>query len=223
MGQFPLRCSVCSWRSQEAPTGIFLMQPLKPAGYVYCAAFVVYILFVTVGVMNVLTGVFLASADDFADRDLIVQNEQVKVEAFVRQMLDVFAELDVFKVGHIDWETFRTAMSDPSVQAYLAAYQLEPTHTRLLFDLLDEKGSGTINVHDFVMGMVRLKGEAKAIDARIIQRELTMLPSLLRKQVQLGPAALGRYTPLDAGGGGAHTSSTFQGVVQPADGAHTHV
>lgn len=158
---------------------LVLREPLKPAGVLYTSCFVLYILFVTVGVMNVLTGVFLASADEFQDRSLIVQNEQIKVEGFVQQMLEVFADLNLSGGKAIDWPTFQEAMRNEGMQAYLAAHQLEPTHARLIFDLLDEKNLGQIGVLDFVMGMLRLKGEAKAIDARIIQREVGMLPKLI--------------------------------------------
>jgi len=163
---------------------VAVKEPLDFAGPLYTAAFVLYVLFVTVGVMNVLTGVFLASSDEYVDRNTIVQNEQVRVDNFVAQMLELFGEVDKQHTGEIDWPRFRQAMKDPLVQSYLSAHDLEPTHGRMIFDLLDEKGIGKVNIFDWVMGMVRLKGEAKAVDVRIIQRQISMIPKMIKYQFQ---------------------------------------
>jgi len=45
------------------------------------------------------------------------------------------------------------------------------------------------------MGMVRLKGEAKAIDARIIQRELSMFPLFFQNFTEYLTSKL--FTPGD--------------------------
>merc|ERR1712023_154181 len=111
---------------------------------------------------------------------LIIQNEMVRVDQFCDQMLGLFHELDIDHTGELDRPTFNKALQNDMVRAYLSSLQLEPTHIRLVFDLLDESGGGKISVTDFVQGMVRLKGEAKAVDARIIQREIRMLPQVMR-------------------------------------------
>lgn len=164
-----------------------IKKPLDEVGVMYGAAFIVYLLFITVGVMNVLTGVFLSNSDDFFDLDLIGQRESVRVEGFIGQMLEFFGHLDLKHLGEIDWQTFRQQLQKhPNLRAYLASMKLEPTHLRLIFDLLDEKRTGKIDMVDFVMQMVKLKGEAKAIDARIIQREIGMIPMLLHHIVANG-------------------------------------
>mmetsp|Transcript_111151 Transcript_111151/g.196835 ORF Transcript_111151/g.196835 Transcript_111151/m.196835 type:complete len:150 (-) Transcript_111151:44-493(-) len=134
--------------------------------------------------MNVLTGVFLSSADEFIDLDLIIQNEKVRIENFCEQMLNIFKELDPNGTGLVDWQTFNRALGREDVRAYLASMDMEPTHIHLIFDLLDEDRSGEIKLDEFVMGMVRLKGGAKSIDARIIQREIGMLPQMFKDQTK---------------------------------------
>lgn len=161
-----------------------IRDPLVTAGPLYSGAFVLYILFVTVGVMNVLTGVFLSSADEFVDHNLVVQNEQLRIDAFVKQMLEIFAEFDIGHTGEFDWPAFEKAMKEPRVQTYFSAHHLEPTHAHLLFSLLDDNESGKVNVVEFVMGMLRLKGEAKAIDARIMQREMKSIKKDYKQPVK---------------------------------------
>lgn len=165
-----------------------LREPLLPAGPLYTAAFIIYILFVTVGVINVLVGVFVASAGDNFDQSLIVVNEQIKADKYVKHTMDMFNELDLSHSGRIDWPTFQKSLKNESMQAYLSSLDLEPTHARLVFDLLDVRKDGTITMEELLMGFMRLKGEAKAIDARTIQRQVTMLPKLLAKDFEIGMA-----------------------------------
>merc|ERR1719440_311146 len=53
-----------------------IVRPLAQASEIYRLAFAFYIVFVVVGVLNILTGIFLDSAKDFKDRDLIVAQEE---------------------------------------------------------------------------------------------------------------------------------------------------
>merc|ERR1711988_321314 len=52
---------------------ITIMEPLGEIHWGYRVVFTFYVFFVVVGVLNVLTGVFLESAQDVHDRDLTVQ------------------------------------------------------------------------------------------------------------------------------------------------------
>lgn len=154
--------------------------PIKKAGIMFNVAFVAYVLFVTIGVMNILTGVFLNSASEMVDYDLVVQNEQLRIESFVQQMIQIFEGICHDPRGRIDWPTFNKALLRDDMQAWLASMGLEPTHIHLVFELLDVDDSGSVNIDEFVMGLVKLKGEAKAIDARIIQREIFTIPKMLK-------------------------------------------
>lgn len=160
-------------------------KPIHHAGFLYSAAFLVYIIFVLVGVMNVLTGIFLTSADEMLDHAQIVQTETIKLEKFVRDMLVIFNEMDVQQTGEVDWHAFKSCMRDSSLQAYFAAHDIDPTHSRVLFDLL-AGSSGRMNVTQLVMGALRLKGEAKAIDARIIRQQIEEL-AIDFKKVKFNP------------------------------------
>ena len=44
----------------------------------------------------------------------------------------------------------------------------------MLFRLLDT-GHGDIDVHDFILGLLRLKGFAKEVDARVLLHEVKVL------------------------------------------------
>lgn len=161
---------------------IAVREPLNHVGQAYLFAFIIYMLFVTVGVMNVLTGVFLDSADGFTDLDLVVQNELVKVEQFVERLSECWKEIDDERAGSVDWEKYQTIMNqDVRLRMFLSSIDMDPNHVRLVFDLLDEKASGRLTLEDFVLGMAKLRGNATAIDAKTIVKQLSMLRQMVRR------------------------------------------
>jgi len=165
---------------------MLLEEPLRPAGYFYRTAFVAYILFVTIGVINVLTGIFLESNADFEDTSLVVVEERKDIEREVVQMLEVFQSLDRNANGKVTWNTFQLAMKDDYMQAYLSSHKVKPAHALMTYQIMDEKNEGEIDAYEIIMGMLRLKGEAKTIDARILMRQLSKMERLLEGKLK-GP------------------------------------
>mmetsp|Transcript_85181 Transcript_85181/g.150432 ORF Transcript_85181/g.150432 Transcript_85181/m.150432 type:complete len:234 (-) Transcript_85181:27-728(-) len=173
---FSLLCAVTGGRDW-----LDIRAPISHAGHLYSAAFVVYVLFVCVGVINILTGVFVQAAGDENDQSLVVLNEQARVERFVKQMMEVFNDM-ANEAGKIDLQRFKKALGDERVQAFLAIHELGPKHAMFIFDLLDAKRKGILEVGEIVSGLLRWKGNAKAVDARVLQRQVGMLPKLINSQ-----------------------------------------
>merc|ERR1740138_850530 len=65
---------------------VTLTHPLAPISKLYVALFTVYVVFMVFGCLNVLTGVFVAAASEIIDRDLVIQDEMLKRDAFVNDM-----------------------------------------------------------------------------------------------------------------------------------------
>merc|ERR1712228_899852 len=78
-----------------------VVRPMKSIHWFYQLAFSFFILFVVIGVVNVLTGVFLENALELADRDLIVQSQIGRWEQFAQEMVNVFEELGPNRNGHV--------------------------------------------------------------------------------------------------------------------------
>jgi len=154
---------------------ITIMEPVRTIGISYQIIFTFYVFFIVVGVLNVLTGVFLESAQDVHDRDLTVQAEIARLDLFVQEMLDLFTEFVPDHDGRITWEQFQGYIHQEHVEAYMSSHMLETTHARLLFRMLDMDGNGVIGVDEFVIGMLRLKGGAKTYDARLLLHEVSAL------------------------------------------------
>jgi len=159
------------------------MEPMKSISWVWQIIFAMYVVFCVVGVLNVLTGVFMESALNYQDRDIAVQDEIDRLDSFVTEMMALYQE---FNPGHgefIEWETFHAYLQEERVEAYLSSHMLETTHARMLFKMLDVDGNNKISIYEFVVGMLRLKGAAKTYDTRVLLREITHLKDLL-KQIQ---------------------------------------
>merc|ERR1712228_1144168 len=98
------------------------MRPLSQIHWFYEAVFVLYILFVVIGVLNVLTGIFVERAQELSglDRDLVIQGEIKRNDAFLTEMKGIFEEADVDQSGSISWEEFKEYLKNAEVKAYLA-------------------------------------------------------------------------------------------------------
>lgn len=62
------------------------------------------------------------------------------------------------------------AMSLPSVQHYMQVLEVKIQDCRPLFDILDD-GDGRITIPEFCKGLMQLKGQARALDIVMLQRE----------------------------------------------------
>ena len=62
------------------------------------------------------------------------------------------------------------AMSLPSVQHYMQVLEIKIQDCRPLFDILDD-GDGRITIPEFCKGLMQLKGQARALDIVMLQRE----------------------------------------------------
>jgi len=106
--------------------------------------------------LNVITGVFLNSAMQTAEDD--------KVRQMIYHIKRLFAEGDFDGSGQISLEEFELWMDHPQMQLYLRSIDLLPDEAEELFHLLDRDSSGEISLSEFVHGIMRLRGNAKAVD-----------------------------------------------------------
>ncbi|CAE7262197.1 dgat2, partial [Symbiodinium pilosum] len=72
-----------------------IAKPLMNMNYIYFAAFVFYVLLIVLCIMNVLSALFVEMALQIKDRDLLIQAELAKIDAFLKDMRDLFDEVDV--------------------------------------------------------------------------------------------------------------------------------
>lgn len=157
-----------------------MLEPLTKISKLYNFVFSFYVCFVVFGVLNVLTGIFLESATEFVDKDLVIQAQLMRADQFVLEMGSFFKEFDVGRKGHCDWETFEKALENDEVQAYLASLQLDCQDAYTLFSLLDRDGAHVISINEFIQGCLRLKGHARSIDTACLMTSIQQLSTQLQ-------------------------------------------
>jgi hypothetical protein len=123
-----------------------------------------YVVFNVVALLNLISAVFVQNA--------IQQAEVLKEQNQVMQARRVFQTLDYDHSGLISEAEIRDHLEDEDVKAFFESIDVDPTEVSWLFELLDEDNSGSIGFEEFLNGVLRLQGQAKAIDLIMITREI---------------------------------------------------
>jgi len=144
--------------------------PIRTLHWFYFAGLLVYLALALLGVMNVVTSVFVESAVMSAqhDRELVAQEKALQKEVAVSHMRELFHQMDVDKSGEITIEEMEYFVTEPSLGVYLESLGISADNTRQLFNLLDVDSRGQIGIEQFSTGCQRLQGEAKSMDVHIL-------------------------------------------------------
>lgn len=147
-----------SWH--ECSQSLLRIHPL------YELLFGCYIAFTVFAVLNVVTGVFCQSAITAAERDpdLIALTLQNSREAAEKQMTELFESLDVDGSGQLTIAELEELIDDNVIQARFMALGLHVTDAWSLFKLIDTDKSDVIDLEEFVLGCMQLRGSASTLD-----------------------------------------------------------
>jgi len=133
-------------------------------GEIYFFIFLFYIGFSMIGLLNVVTGIFVDSAVCTRTDDEIVQGWKDDLERTTKECKAIFMQADTDGDGMVTYEELMAQLENPRVSAYFAGLQIDPDESEILFTLLDTDSSGKVDVEEFIDGTMRLKGTAKSID-----------------------------------------------------------
>merc|ERR1712045_434390 len=90
------------------------MLPLLQIHWTYALVWVLYIFSVVFGMLNVVTGVFVARAHELSmnDRDIMVQQHLALERNYAKHILELFHEADKDKSGVLSWEELEGYLQD---------------------------------------------------------------------------------------------------------------
>jgi len=143
------------WRDMSTPLH-------KTIGPFMSLFFVSFIAFTTLSLLNIVTGIFVESA---------LQNTKEESDIDMVNRLTEVIELRDLRNGMIGWDEFDHYLDTPQMKAYFKSVDLDISEAKHLFKLLDVGDTGTIHAEDFIMGCLRLRGDAKAIDLATLMSE----------------------------------------------------
>lgn len=150
-----------------------LYEVLRPVNAIYIAIFLFFISFAIFALVNVVTGVFVESAmcASQQDREALIQEEMRQKESYLTHIKAIFEEMDELDTQSIDMAQFEESLKDERMVAFFNALQLDITDVQTLFVLLDRDQTGLVDIEEFMLGCMRLKGSAKSLDIAKLQYE----------------------------------------------------
>mmetsp|Transcript_81895 Transcript_81895/g.228202 ORF Transcript_81895/g.228202 Transcript_81895/m.228202 type:complete len:859 (-) Transcript_81895:8-2584(-) len=139
--------------------------PLKELGIEYFSIFAMFIAFVTMGLMNIVTSIFVESAKKLyeVDADLVIQEQMSHSKSYANQLKSILASSDVDKSNTVTKKELNMHLGDHRVKAHLAALEIEKSDVLSVFDLL-RLDDAEVSVDDLIIALLRLHGNAKAVD-----------------------------------------------------------
>ncbi|CAK9071852.1 unnamed protein product [Durusdinium trenchii] len=193
-----------------------VIYPLRRLSPAWAMVFVFFISFCNFAVLNVVTGVFCQSAIDSAqsDHQMVMQSILANKEAHIEKIKLLFNEIDAQDRGLITYQMFEEKVGDQAVKAYFESMDLNVWDAWSFFKLLDLDSGGAVEIEEFLMGCLRLRGTARAIDiAKLIHEQAWLLKNQghfwtfvevqlqeLRQQLnQLAPTAVRPVRPVLSG------------------------
>eukprot|EP00929_Paragymnodinium_shiwhaense_P007278 TRINITY_DN111205_c0_g1_i1.p1 TRINITY_DN111205_c0_g1~~TRINITY_DN111205_c0_g1_i1.p1 ORF type:complete len:754 (-),score=166.08 TRINITY_DN111205_c0_g1_i1:159-2420(-) len=157
--------------------------PFKEAGWTYHLLFVIYVLLVTVGLLNIFTGIFVNAAmqSSAMNRELAISEAAANRDGVVRQVMELFFEADKTGSGRLSLDDLEQVVQEPNIRAFFTALELDMSSASRVFKLLDRSGDGLLEPTEFVEGCIELRGVAKKVDISLLQKEHTVMLSKLER------------------------------------------
>jgi len=149
---------------------------------IWVGVFLIYHFFFFLAFMNIITGVFCHGAIESAtsDADHVMETHIESVEKYAQRLKEMFQDMDTDGSGTINLLELEEHLKDPIVKAYFSALDIDPSATWTLFTLLDSDGTNEIDLEEFIIGCLRLKGQARSTDMVRLGYEMKWLGGNLK-------------------------------------------
>jgi len=144
-----------------------LAAELKIIGGGYYLCFALYIMFVSLGVLNIVTGFFVENTMQASEnqKDLLLKAARERKCAMVEMLTDLFDELDRNQSGTISLDELQTHLfDDDDLEEYLCVLEMDPEKARDLFMMLDIQKKGEVNIKDFTRGCLKIMDTPRNFD-----------------------------------------------------------
>lgn len=142
--------------------------------------FALYITIIVFAVIRVIGAIFLRDTLDAAHNDAehLVAERLKKKAQDVAKLEQVFRDIDESEDGIITERVLNGVLANPKCQAYFQTLDLDVHEGSALFRLLDQ-GDGAVTLDEFIEGIMRCRGPARAIDQVALHAEMKHLDAKL--------------------------------------------
>lgn len=152
----------------------------------YFFFFYAYVWVVTFALVRVISAIFLKQtlAAASSDQELVMAERLQKRDKDVARLQELFNEADKDGGGYVSLKELSVVLEDPRVRHWLASLDLDIPEIDGLFRLLDN-GDGCISCDEFLSGIMKARGGAKAIDLVTLLAENAKIMKRLREMEKL--------------------------------------
>eukprot|EP00439_Symbiodinium_sp_Y106_P040246 s387_g4.t3 len=142
-----------------------VLAPLSAMSETWIWIFLFYISFTYFAVLNVVTAVFCQSAIDGAQNDHASKVHAILAnkEAHLGKINTLFSKFGADD-GVITFKMFQEKINSVEVREYFQTLGLDVWDAWSFFKLLDKDSGGAVEIEEFLMGCLRLRGQATAMD-----------------------------------------------------------
>merc|ERR1712113_1209431 len=132
----------------------------------YLIIYLGFVMFCVFGLMNILTGIFVANTKEVSevDRDLVIRSQLKDRKSFANQLKTVLRSIDKDGSGSISKHELLEHLSSPEFYGYLKTLDVTVSDAQGVFKLLDVTGTDEVNIDEFVLSLMRFQGSARAVD-----------------------------------------------------------
>lgn len=145
--------------------------------------FIVYIMFMHFGILNLIIAIMAEEmiGAKGSTEDTIQRIEDTLKEKQLETLKRIFLAIDSSGDLTLSKQEFEMAMLDPNIIAAFKKVKIPAQDFTWLFDLLDDDGSDSVDIYEFIQGCLRLNGLAKSQDLFQVLMQVTMISTMLRR------------------------------------------
>ena len=142
-----------------------LARMLWDIGLTYVLFLTLYILIMLIVVLNIITGIFVTESIETAskDQDLLVHVELQRTQELLSELQRLFRDIDGDDTGFITLEQFEQAIQEDGVSVIFSLLDIDLTDARDFFKIIDVDRSNHVEIDEFVVGCLRLKGKGRSL------------------------------------------------------------
>mmetsp|Transcript_84826 Transcript_84826/g.193456 ORF Transcript_84826/g.193456 Transcript_84826/m.193456 type:complete len:1093 (+) Transcript_84826:112-3390(+) len=157
--------------------GFHIMRVTVRAFPVSLPFFLVYLYVGVMTTMNVVIATVLETIFELGRVDQLQRekNEEAAVKEKLGQLAETFAALDKDKEGSLSKREFSKIFENQQAATQLQRLSIDPSDLDSIYDILDQDGSGSIGLEEFLEGISRMAGPAKSKDLMIFEKMLASL------------------------------------------------
>merc|ERR1712187_739985 len=132
----------------------------------YYVIFLCYIAFYTWVVTNTITSLFIETTMAYAEKDTqhVITDKLERKDEYVAKLQEWFNSIDENGDGMITYDQFARSANDPEVMAFAETLEIELFDLKQFFSVLSANNKRPVNLENFVIGCIKLKGMAKSMD-----------------------------------------------------------